>query len=152
MRWDNGDDVFFQIVGSVHGAACRGNREICKRIDLGYVVKQLAKFQTASAQNVHIGTAISHDFFLEVKHVIAVSHTIVPFHKHFSIARAHSVGIVIGCGGYRTDLSFIFFLIKEVREISFDKFFHTKRFWEIRKFHRDEIQRIDEFDVKHLDG
>ena len=42
----------------------------------------------------------------------------------------------------------VFFLAEEVWEMPFCQFVQTKRFRKIGKTHRDEIQRVDELNVK----
>ena len=45
QRWNGGDRIFGKIVGVIHKMTGRGNGERCERIDVGDVVKQLAKLQ-----------------------------------------------------------------------------------------------------------
>ena len=71
-RWNDADRIFGKVVGAIHEMTGRGDGERSKRIDVGDVMKQFAKFQTTPAKNIDIGTTIREDFFLKVEDIIAL--------------------------------------------------------------------------------
>ena len=147
---DDTDRIFGKVVGAVYEMAGRGDGERRERIDVGDVVKQFAKLQTTTAQNINVRTAVRDDFFMEIEHVVAFSLRRVPYHKRFFIFWIHAVGIVVGRWWNGAHVILVFFLVEEMRKVTFGKFFDPKRFREIGEFHREKIERIDEADVKHF--
>ena len=81
--------------------------------------------------------------------VIALFFECVPCQKPLPIFGTHSIGTVIRGGRNGSDVIFVFFLVEEVRKVSFGEFFDSKRFWKVGQFHRNEVERIDEFNVQH---
>ena len=146
---DDTDRIFGKVVGTVHEMAGRGDGERRERIDIGDVVKQFAKRQTTTAQNINVRTTVRDDFFMEIEHVVAFSFRGVPYHKRFFIFWIHAVGIVVGRWWNGPHVILVIF-VKKMRKVTFGKFFNPKRFREIGEFHREKIERIDEADVKHL--
>ena len=71
-RRNDGDRIFGKVVGAIHEMTGRGDGERSERIDVRDVMKQFAKFQTAPAENIDVGTAVREDFLLKIKHVIAL--------------------------------------------------------------------------------
>ena len=126
----------------------RSDGERSERIDVGDVVKQFAKLHATSAENIDVGMTIRDDFFFKVENVIAFLFHRVPCHERFFIFRIHSVRIVVGRRRDGTNIILVFFLVEEMRKVAFGEFFDTERFREIGEFHRNEIERVDEPDVK----
>ena len=147
-RWNDADRIFGKVVGAIHEMTGRGDGERSKRIDVGDVVKQFAKLHTTPAENIDVGMTERNDFLFKVENVIAFLFRRVPCHKRFFIFRIHSVRIVVGRRRNGTNIILVFFLVEEMREVAFGEFFDTERFREIDEFHRNEIERIDEPDVK----
>ena len=42
--WNDGDRIFGKVIGAIHKMAGQRDNERCKRIDVGNIVKQFAKF------------------------------------------------------------------------------------------------------------
>ena len=112
------------------------------------VSKQFVKLHTTPAENIDVGMTVHDDFFFKVENVIAFLFRCVPCHKRFPTFWIDSVGIVVGRRRNGTNIILIYFLVEEMRKVAFGKFFDTERFREIGEFHRNEIKRVDEPDVK----
>ena len=52
QRWNGGDRIFGKIVGVIHKMTGRGNSERCERIDVGDLVKQLAKLEKTHCRRI----------------------------------------------------------------------------------------------------
>ena len=141
-RRNDADRIFGKVVGAIHEMTGRGDGERSERIDVGD-----AKLHTIPAENIDVGMIVRNDFFFKVENVIAFLFRRVPCHKCFFIFRIHSVWIVVGRRWNETNITLIF-LVEEMRKVTFGKFFDTERFREIGKFNRNEIERVDELDVK----
>ena len=120
--------IFGKVVGTIHEMAGRGDGERRERIDVGDVVKQFAKLQTTPAQNIDVGTTVRDNFFFKVENVIAFLFRRVPCHKRFPIFRIHAVRVVVGRGRNGPHVILVFFLVEEMRKVTFGKFFDPKRF------------------------
>lgn len=69
-------------------------------------------------------------------------------HEYFLSAWTHAAWTVIRTRRYGTNVVFVFFLGEEMRKITFCQFVQTKGFGKIDKWHRYEIQRVDEFNER----
>ena len=147
-RRNDADRISWRVVGAIHEMAGRGDGERSERIDVGNVVKQFAKLHTIPSANTDVGTTIRNDFFFKVEDVIAFLFRRVPCHERFFIFRIHSVRIVVGRRWDGTNIILFFFLVEDMRKVAFGEFFDTERFREIGEFHRNEIERVDEPNVK----
>ena len=136
---NDADRIFGKVVGAVHEMAGRGDGERRERIDVGDVVKQFAKLQTTTAQNINVRTTVRDDFFTEIEHIVAFSLRRVPCHKRFFIFWIHAVGIVVGRWWNGPHVILVFFLVEEMRKVTFGKFFDPKRFREIGEFYRKKL-------------
>ena len=125
---NDADCIFEKVVGAVHEMTGRGDGERSERIDVGDVVKQFAKLYTTLAQNIDVGMTVCYDLFFKVEHVIAFLFRHVPCHKRFPIFRIHAVQVVVGHRWNGTNIILVFFLVEEMRKVTFGKFFDTKRF------------------------
>ena len=123
----------------------RGDGERSERIDVGDVVKQFAKLHTTASENIDVAMTVRDDFFFKVENVIAFLFRRVPCHKRFPIFRTHSVQIVVRCRRSGTHIIIlVFFLVEEMRKVTFLEFFDIERFRKIGEFHQNEIERVDE--------
>ena len=128
-RWNDADRIFGgKVIGAVHEMTGRGDGERSERIDVGDVVKQFAKLHTTPAENIDVGTTVRDNFFFKAENVIAFLFRRVPCHKRFPIFRIHSVRVVVGRRRNGTNIILVFFLVEEMRKVTFGKFFDTERF------------------------
>ena len=127
-RWNNADRIFGKVIGAVHKMTGRCDGERSERIDVGDVVKQFAKLHTTPVENIDVGTTVCDNFFFKVENVIAFLFCRVPCHRRFPIFRIHSVQVVVGCRRNGTNTILVFFLVEEMRKVTFGRFFDTERF------------------------
>ena len=125
-RWNDADRIFGKVIGAVHEMTGRGDGERSERIDVGNVVKQFAKLHTTPAESIDVGTTVRDNFFFKAE--IAFLFRRVSCHKRFPIFRIHSVRVVVGRRWNGTNIILVFFLVKEIRKVTFGKFFDTERF------------------------
>ena len=149
QRRNDGDRIFGKVVGAMHEMTGQGNGVRSKRIDVCDVMKQ-TKFQTTPAENIDIGTTVREDFFLKIENIIAFLFRCASCHKRFPIFRIHPVRIAVGRRRNGAHIIIVFFPIEEMRKVTFVEFFDTERFREIGEFHRNEVERVDEPNVKHV--
>ena len=127
-RRNDTDRIFGKVVGAIHEMTGRGDGERSERIDVGDVVKQLAKLHTTPAENIDVERTLRDNFFFKVENVIALLFRRVPCHKRFSIFRIHSVRVVVERRRNGANINLVFFLVEEMRKVTFGKFFDTERF------------------------
>ena len=73
---------------------------------------------------------------------------IVPSEELLAISWAHTIGIVVLLGVWkRSNIFLVFNTVEEMGEITLLEFGETKRLWKGCQFHRDEAERVDEFNV-----
>ena len=72
---------------------------------------------------------------------------VVPSKELLAISWAHTIGIVVPCVWKRSNIFLVFSMVEGMGEITFLKFSETKRLWKGCQFHRDEAERVDEFNV-----
>ena len=125
---NDADRIFEKVVGTVHEMTGRGDGERPERIDVGDVVKHLAKHHATPAQNIDVGTTVRDNFFFKVKHVISFLFRRVLCHERFRIFRIHAVLVVVGHGWNGANVILVVFLVEEMRKVTFGKFFDTERF------------------------
>ena len=138
------------LFGAIHKMTGRGDGEHPERINVGDVVKQFAKLHATPSENIDVRTTVRDDFFFKVEDIIAIPHSLMPCHKRFFIFRIHSVRIVVGRRWNGADIVLVFFLVEEMMKVIFGKFFDTEPFREVGEFHRNEVERVDEPDVKQF--
>jgi hypothetical protein len=63
-----------------------------KRVNVGDVMEQLAKFKVTTSKDIHIGSTVTQDFFLEIEHIIVLLQFAMPFQKRLFLCWTHSVG------------------------------------------------------------
>ena len=72
---------------------------------------------------------------------------VVPSKELLAISGAHTIGIVVLCVWKMSNIFLVFCTVEEMGEIALLKFGETKRLWKGCQFHRDEAERVDEFNV-----
>ena len=72
---------------------------------------------------------------------------VVPSKELLAISWAHTIGIVVLCVWKRSNIFLVFSTVEEMGEITLLKFGETKRLRKGCQFHRDEAERVDQFNV-----
>ena len=147
-RWNDGDRVLAKKYLTVHQITSRGDGEtLGERIHIGDAMEEFAKLKAAATKNVYIGLAVAQDLAFEVEDVVFTDKVIVPRVEFLAITGAHAFGVVVHGVEKRSHVVLVLGTVEEMWEKAFLHFCDAESLGEVCQTHRDETQRIDEFNV-----
>ena len=124
----------------------RGDGHVLKWIEPRLGFKQTFESQTSFFQEANIRFAVSHQFFLEIKHLILVSLLLVPRFKFLTCSGGHGFGQVVVSGRNGPHVRLVFWDVEFVGKVALSEFNEPKGFGKRGQGHLEETEGIDETD------
>ena len=129
----------------------RGNGDTFERVEFRFGFKQTFESQTPFFQETDILFAVSHQFFLEIRHLILVSLVLMPPFKFLASFGGHGFGHVVVDGRDGSHVRLVFQDVELVGEVALFEFGQPKGFGKGREGHLEEAERINETDAIAFD-
>ena len=107
----------------------RGDCDMFKRVESRFGFKRTLESQTPFFQEANIRFAVSHQFFLEIKHLLLVSLLLMPPFKFLACFGGHGFGHVVVDGRDGSHVRLVFGDVELVGEVALSEFGQPKGFW-----------------------
>ena len=121
-----------------------GDGDMFERIESHFGFKQTFESQTSFFQEANTQFAVSHQFFLEIKHLLLVSLLLMPPFKFLASLGGHGFGHVGVDGRDGSHVRLVSRDVELVGEVALSEFSEPKGFVKGRQGHLEEAERIDE--------
>ena len=124
--------TFFSVVPIASG--CDGDA-LFHGVELSFAFEFFLKLHASFFEKMHVGLAVSNQFFVKVEFILFFATCLVPGFKGFFPFGFHARGVVIILSRHGSHVLLMFKGVEKVREKPFFEFLESKRRGEIRQCH-----------------